>query len=395
MLVIKKSYTLTKILLVLYVFRFVLIAGSEDKSVMFSFIGELVVLGFLFDVIAIKNRINWSNVRTIVPYFILLLLTLVSVIWYPKGIEYIFDFYTKYILFFISFFVVSSTNNFDFLFYPIILACVSIFAVGYDEILEYMLSPANRRFSFISMDEEGGINPNILAFYCNISIAFLIYKFRLINKKYVRLGILVVIGFFVFFIIYVTLSRKGIIGVVIMYLFFILSGQKRNIGLKILIILLTILGVIFFLQDLELPIINRFISTFNLFEETKYVGQSDYERSFLFFESISFWHDSPIFGNGIKHFENNSKLGFYTHINYMELLVNYGLVGFALFYGPIIKRFITLYIHFNHISSKVKFFFFLLIFMLISDFAMVSYYNVVYLLILSVILGYNFNFKEK
>ena len=269
MIVIKKPYSLTKILLVLYVFRFVLIAGSKTNSEMYNFIGEIVVLGFLVDVTFLKSRINWSNVRPIAPYFIFLSFMLFSVIWYPQGSEYIFDLFTKYLLFFICFFVVANTNNFDFLFYAIILSCVSIFFMGYNEIVEYMLNPVNKRFTFNSIDEEGGINPNSLAFYCNISIAFLIYKFRLINKKYVRLGILGLIGFFLFFIINVTLSRKGFIGILIMYFFFIISGKKRNSGTKFLMILMSLVGLIFLLQDLELPIINRFISTINFLKEIR------------------------------------------------------------------------------------------------------------------------------
>ena len=322
---------------------------------------------------------------------------LLSVIWYPKGSEYIFDIFTKYLLFFICFFVVASTNNFNFIFYAIILACVSIFFLGYNEIVEYMLNPVNKRFIFSSIDQAGGagINPNSLAFYCNISIGFLIYKFRQINKKHVKLGILGLIGLFIFIIINVTLSRKGFIGILIMYFFFIISGKKRNLGIKVLTILLSLVGLIFLLQDLELPIIDRFISTINFLEGSQNIGQSDSERSSLLYESIRFWQDSPMFGNGIKHFENNSRLLLFTHNNYMELLANYGLLGFMFFYSPIIKRITTLYKNFNHISSKLKFFFFILVFLLISDFAMVSYYNVVYLLILSVIMGYNFNFKGK
>tara|TARA_B100001057_G_C22867481_1_gene957220 strand:+ start:5172 stop:6359 length:1188 start_codon:yes stop_codon:yes gene_type:complete len=395
MLINKKSFTLTKILLVLYIFRFVIIAGSESYSGMFNFIGELVVLAFFVDVTAMKSRINWSNFRTIVPYLIFLFLMLFSVIWYPKGSEYIFDHFTKYLLFFICFFVVASTNNFDFLFYAIILGCATIFVVGYDEILEYTLQPVNRRFTFNTIDEEGGINPNVLAFYCNISIAFLIYKYRLINKKHVKLGILCLIGTFVLFIVFVTLSRKGLIGILIMFLFFLLSGKKLNLRFKILSILISSTIIFFLMQNFELPVLNRFISTINLFEGSKNIGQSDHERSFLILESISFWKESPIFGNGIKHFENNSVLGLYTHTNYMELLVNYGLVGLLLFYSPIITRLRTLYTYFNHFHIQIKFFFFILIFILISDFAMVSYYNVVYLFLLSVVLGYDFNFKGK
>ena len=225
MLVDKKSFSLTKILLVLYVFRFVLIAGSKTNSEMYNFIGELVVLGFLVDVTFLKSRINLSNVRSIVPYIMFLFFMFISVIWYPTGSEYIFDLFSKYLLFFICFFVVANTNNFDFLFYAIILGCANVFFFGYNEIVEYMLNPVNKRFTFNSIDGEVGINPNSLAFYCNSSIAFLIYKFRLINNKYVQLGILALIVFFIFLIINVTLSRKGFIGILVMSLFFIISGH--------------------------------------------------------------------------------------------------------------------------------------------------------------------------
>ena len=157
----------------------------------------------------------------------------------------------------------------------------------------------------------------------------------------------------------------------------------------------SLIGLVFLAQNLDLPIMNRFVSTINLLEGGTNIGESDYERTFLFFESINFWNDSPFFGNGIKHFENNSALGLYTHINYIELLTNYGMVGLMLFYFPIIRKVRFLYLNYNQISFEIKFFFYMLLFILIYDFAMVSYYNIIYLLIISTILGYQIKLSSK
>lgn len=57
------------------------------------------------------------------------------------------------------------------------------------------------------------------------------------------------------------------------------------------------------------------------------------ERTELIDEAIEHWLKSPIFGNGLGSSFQLSRTGLYSHNNYLELLLSFGIVGFLLFYS--------------------------------------------------------------
>ncbi len=74
----------------------------------------------------------------------------------------------------------------------------------------------------------------------------------------------------------------------------------------------------------------------------------------------------PLFGNGWFYFSVYSGLGTYSHNNYIEILVTYGLAGFIFYYGIFISTFIKLCKCLQNNYSKL--FFTLILTILVSDF---------------------------
>ena len=137
---ILKDFFITRFLLALYIFRYILIAGSKEYSSMFTFIGPLIVLGFIFDLSIIEFKLNYTALERLFPYLIFLLLMLVSILWFPIGVEYIFDNIQTYLLFIIVFVIVSETKKIDFVFISILLGCLAVFVLAYDEMMLYILN---------------------------------------------------------------------------------------------------------------------------------------------------------------------------------------------------------------------------------------------------------------
>ena len=55
-------------------------------------------------------------------------------------------------------------------------------------------------------------------------------------------------------------------------------------------------------------------------------------REAMSLEGFELWKSSPVIGYGINQFRNVSSFGRYSHNNYVELLVSFGIIGFSLYY---------------------------------------------------------------
>lgn len=63
-------------------------------------------------------------------------------------------------------------------------------------------------------------------------------------------------------------------------------------------------------------------------------------RGAMIREAMDWWSTSPIWGMGIDQFRYLSSFGTYSHNNFTELLANFGLIGFTLYYGIIAVLFV-------------------------------------------------------
>lgn len=137
----------------------------------------------------------------------------------------------------------------------------------------------------------------------------------------------------------VTGSKSALVLFVLGFLInlYFLFGKK-----KIIWYVITVIGfIVLFIVILLLPpfevIKDRFIDMFlTLFSGEAY-DLSTAQRYNMFFDGIYLWLKNIFFGNGSQAFSILTSYGTYSHSTVSELLCNFGLVGFILFYLSFIK----------------------------------------------------------
>jgi len=174
------------------------------------------------------------------------------------------------------------------------------------------------------------------------------------------------------------MSKKGIIFgsiLIAVILFLFLKEPKKFItivfsGILIIIVLLNFVDI-----DTS-SYLDHILGRFSSFDNNM-VGVSDRfgstgGRIFLIKVGFLTFQDSPIFGHGIANFFLLNELHVYAHNNYIELLVDLGIVGTILFYSIyfyLIKSFFMLN---KHVPIKIFIITFLTVLM-VMDIAVVSY----------------------
>ena len=128
-------------------------------------------------------------------------------------------------------------------------------------------------------------------------------------------------------------------------------------------------------------------------------GREDDSRYYLTMYGLEWWQNNPILGIGINCFRVLSSRtsmfwgkGFYAHNNYVELLVDVGIIGTIIYYSGyyyLLKESIIIK---SHAASWV---FALLIVVLVLDVAYVSYYDLNNQLLLAILFGVIYLEKNK
>ena len=238
-------------------------------------------------------------------------------------------------------------------------------------------------------------NANLYALFINISFIFLLQKIGRPNNIIKYLLIFSAIGL-VFFEIINTGSRKGIFFTVLIILFYYFSSIKKISNLNKVIYF--IIGL-FISSQIGLYIINsqyfyRFFESFYYSE----VSLVELHRYALAQDGLRLFYERPILGWGADGFRYFNSVDFtYSHMNFLELLVNYGIIGFILFYSIYFSIFKNLKavnsIEEELVISDKYIFVFFLIVTLILDIAMVRIFERMYWLIISMYLG-SLNFRR-
>lgn len=224
--------------------------------------------------------------------------------------------------------------------------------------------------------ESGSGNVNTVAVYLGIMSIPCIYKV-IFEKKYYYLlpyGLSTAI-------MLLTGSKKALVFIFCGLL--MLSVLKNGIKLHkyILQILLAIVLLSFVLNNdflyniIGIRIID-FIGTLGFNIEGANISNSTLLRLMMYKLGYSAFLSKPLFGGGWFYFSYYSGLGTYSHNNYLELLVTYGVLGFSIYYSMFIivlarlKKIIK-------VDNHAKLLFTMLIIILINDLAAVSFsYNI-------------------
>lgn len=173
--------------------------------------------------------------------------------------------------------------------------------------------------------------------------------------------------------LYSTGSKKAVVLLIPMLYFWYVQlmstenvTRKGGFGRKILVSLLVVLTTIWYMASIdfyEFEVFNRFEQAIYDDEDSSTSGRAD-----LIKVAPDMFLNSPFFGNGFNAFSIESGFGYYSHNNYVELLVNAGIFGLFIYYGLL---YVGLF-KYSKLFGTIRFISLALIF-LILDFTGVSY----------------------
>ncbi|MGA2323119.1 MAG: O-antigen ligase family protein [Sedimentisphaerales bacterium] len=235
------------------------------------------------------------------------------------------------------------------------------------------------------------MNANSFAIVITNGIAILLYFFRQVRSKILKL---VIIGGILFGIRFVVSSgsRKGFIGVAILIFFWFLFTYLKELRKRPLLVIAMLLGVVavgfytaYSMRDTVL--MQRFLRL-----NVEVVHGSTGTRIVMVEEGIRFTASHPVLGLGLNHFQIYSVSGLYAHNNYAEVFSTTGIPGGILYYLIYVIIFYRLHKvgKFSLSPSQrnvVAIFKCLMLLRLVLDLGVVSYYGKMDWIFLAIIIG--------
>lgn len=267
-----------------------------------------------------------------------------------------------------------------------ILNCYVIAGVLLSLTMYYMYGFKNLAASLERLDGQLG-NQNITGISCAFTIIISVYLFT-VKKKGNRFWYILSIVLCTPAVMF-TGSRKSLLIIIVALIAFLFSYSRNTAFLTkafvVLVILITAYVVIFYVPAFSM-IKERLLATLVLFGENAAEDalKGDTNRINYIKQGLSEFLKSPIWGNGFCY--SYYYLSKYTHNNYVELLMNGGLLTFGAYYSmyaSIWKRASALARkHKDLIRSSLAFT--VLAAVLFMDFGVVSYYKRYTLVLLAI-----------
>ncbi len=228
-------------------------------------------------------------------------------------------------------------------------------------------------------------NPNVLGYTMVFALSTVLLFYRPI--KIYQIIYKYIIFFLSFYVIICTGSRGSIVSItIVVFLYFIwlyknISGNEmyfKRILLVVSAIIVFIIAVIFLYTSSSLDGLLRIKEKLNF--------NSISGRTELYVASFKYFMDKPLFGIGFQAFQYVSTFGYYTHSTYMELLCNSGLIGFFLFFFPIIRK--TIYVLKIRTANSGKCVIIMILFFVSSLFS-ILFYNLIPFMVFYIICSSN------
>lgn len=249
-----------------------------------------------------------------------------------------------------------------------------ILSYGFATVLSLLRSNARFDNSLINANGIGMMG----AYSLLVTIYFILYEgYSLWNLMSIPTAI-VVLG---------SASRKAfiilIVGVTLLFVF--KNRNSRSLLKKILGTVFVIAGslvLLFFVSRLRLMeyIVTRFQNMFTAFAGGTNADNSSLTRLRLISLGINIFRENPLFGVGMDNATMYvagifSKDYYYLHNNYIEMLADGGVIGFAIYYIFYIKLLTYMLRHKDFGDREFNITFILLILLLLMDLGQVSYYS--------------------
>lgn len=224
------------------------------------------------------------------------------------------------------------------------------------------------------------LNSNTLGLMGSFAIIIAIYFFR---KKEIKFVVVLIIPCIV--IVASSGSRKALLALVIgIILQLLIDEDAKNVQAKVMKILLVVLVgliILYLINSIQIFSITneRFQKFINLFTGEGNVDRSTLIRYKMIEIGMEQFKETPITGIGMNNarFIAAKYFGFeyYLHNNYVELLVDSGLIGTVIYYAMYIYLLINL-LKYRRVAGKCySLVFTMVVIQLLMDMAMVSYYS--------------------
>ena len=198
-----------------------------------------------------------------------------------------------------------------------------------------------------SMEDRHDLGAEFDAWNLNSVAVDLVYGFFfgfLWTRRFRKKGSLPVLLLFSLLSLYIILlsgSRRALLVLAIFVLLYFALLTKIGFVKKILIVGIVLggAGLLVFSGPFYNYIGVRIVEMFNILQGDSH---GDNSRLILILDGLEWFKDKPVFGHGINCFRELSNQtyefagkNFYAHNNYVELLVDVGVIGLLLYYLPL------------------------------------------------------------
>ena len=381
------------ILLFIYIVFAISLYGSPNLTIYPNILGIILTITLIMG--SFTKKIRFELPLPINFLFFFIILCLLGTFFVSQDFFFFFTLFQVFILLIVSYNILLNSYSHVLFYWAFTIGCLLII------FLQVINGRNLLAFRFIVENRLGGTagNVNDYGYFLSVAVTYLFFSWNSMvnNKKHflLKISIFLIIFLFSIEIIFFTLSKSALILLLFAFLNFILSIFKNNSMVKNILIGLTILFSLMILNpknlNFELSIFDRFSSMANTLSNKSNTNDgSTTQRLELIYEGFRLWSERPFLGWGPNQFRKVNKVynDYYSHNNYVEVLSNFGLTGFILFYFThfyLLIKLIKLKMM-KYVSYEINWLLLMIFMLLITDFTFVSYYNKIYYLNLAFIL---------
>lgn len=250
-----------------------------------------------------------------------------------------------------------------------------------------------------------------MTFTHNITVSLLFVTYQMLNiaentkNKPIKEGVILI---FLLIVAILTGTRKLFLVPILFVVFYLLIGKKITLksAAKYLVILLIVamIGIYAIMKiDFLYDLLGHRIDSLIMEVTGEARDPSSSQRDRMISRGLEYFSEHPIIGIGTDGFKFDFKeetgIFKYSHNNFIEMLANYGIIGFVLFYAWMPIAIIKMFRSYKNKKENLNLFFIgTLLTLIVLDYWTVSYYRIHFLL-LFILASYqsvgNFDNNEK
>ena len=253
-------------------------------------------------------------------------------------------------------------KNYDLYFYAMfasgfLLMIYSFFTYGFDGFIEALQEGERMGYGITNANTYG----KVFAHSVVAGLYILLFK----SKKLLGLASIVFL-----LLAFSSGSKKSIVIIILSAaILLILKFGRKN---KFMLLVIAIILFLIFYFAIQLPLFETIRDRLETFISGD-KNYSDQLREDMIDRGIELFKQKPIAGWGIEAYATISGFDTYSHNNYVELLVNYGIIGLCLYY--VIHLFTLLKLRYSVKLGDHRYYMILAVFLsaIVTEYGMVSY----------------------